>query len=170
MCNDTRAGSCWRPPRYRDIAEFFIFPRNFGALRLPMQARSRHARGEMAPVRGLQRTIAGVRTWGDNMSTRLDQLAARGKDALPSCRRAGFDNEKHIRGQLPQTFEDDRAVPGSKLIQRVCQSDEVARGALNSCVYIVDTPFNVGTSKLRREPLAISLDYRACFDHQRIVE
>src|SRR5262249_60372289 len=80
---DSRSGMRCRFSRNRQIAEFLVFPGDVRAFSLPMDARAGNALGEMTPVRRLKRARMRMRAGPDHMRGGLDQLAARGKNAVP---------------------------------------------------------------------------------------
>src|SRR5262245_58193434 len=100
--NDARAGCRRRLSRQRHIAELLVLPGNLRPFGLPMQTRACDTFGEMAPVGRLQGAFMRMRTGRDHMGAALDQLAARGENALPSSRRARLDNDQRVGGQVPQ--------------------------------------------------------------------
>ena len=106
--NNLRPGSRCRFSRDRQVAELFVFPGNVHAFGLPMHARASDALGEVAPIRRLKRAFMRVRAGRDHMAAGLNQLAARGKNPLPSGRRSRFNDDKRVRSQIPEPLQNRR--------------------------------------------------------------
>ena len=65
------------------------------------------------------------------MRAGLNQLAARGKNPLPSGRRSRFDNHKRVRSQIPEPLQNRVPDLRGKLVQDIGQSNEIARSTID---------------------------------------
>ena len=116
-----------RRARQRDIGEFFVLERQFGALDLLVRARARQPLGEVAPVRRCKRTLAVMRAGRGDMRACCDQLLAQRDDPRIARRRAGLDDQQRVAGLVPHQLGERGPFAVADSPITIARDDEVGR-------------------------------------------